>query len=459
MMRTRYHRTGAILAALASVCVCSAQTAGLTARVGDVVPLPRPLATGRFARVGPARSIAVALPNGQPGLLIPDVAQGSHPITEEGGGDLGRVEITEPSSRRLRFDRLTGGPPRLVGTFLQGRGTLQADGAERAALRFKVLDASGKELSAGVAEPQSAQAVEWHGEGGTMGFAEADSREVFAIHAAGGPSVKVVFDGINPPGEAPAAPPPPCESIIYRGQQDDKYDLVFVGDGFRAQDQQLFQKKVQQVLNRMRSFAPYAQQFRGFNVWLLSFESNETGLDNEANGVMRDTVLSLAVDKNIPRMLVIPACAKKLVSGAIAAYGLKPDAIVIVSNDHWPAGGRDKDYVAVTISGEMSTIVTHELGHLIGNLRDEYDCYKCDPTQPDPPPGVGPNKCQINVTLDPVNYPLATNVLVENLFPGAWNRKTGAWRSEDQCHMRNRNSPFCKICDRALSQALEEYNK
>lgn len=109
---------------------------------------------------------------------------------------------------------------------------------------------------------------------------------------------------------------------------------------------------------------------------------------------------------------------------------------------HYATVGRDDDW--------MDT-ATHELGHLLGLLGDEYvhdGCIRSDAL------GLPPN-----IAEDPFALPWAAWADLDESV-GAWE---GVWNCEDLyrpvdvCKMKDDNSAFCPICTEQLTRRLFAY--
>ena len=139
---------------------------------------------------------------------------------------------------------------------------------------------------------------------------------------------------------------------------------------------------------------------------------------------------------------------------------MNPDLIVVLIHDWRPSAGAEPDrkIVYATVSPLLERMITHEMGHVIGNLADEYDCSKCPPEeQMLPKPKAEP--AQPNVTLSK-KAPVSNHkweVPPLGLFEGAMRVKKGVYRPELNCHMRDTSKPFCRVCLRVIEGKLEKY--
>jgi len=248
-----------------------------------------------------------------------------------------------------------------------------------------------------------------------------------------------------------------------------RYDIVIVGDGFTAAEQDAFDDRVEDVVAALEARAPYSDRMCAFNIWRVNVVSQESGVDHPKDGVSKNTELDVryGVPANGEAERCITSDSPAKVYEA-AAFAPEADAIFVLANDsQW--GGCAGDLVFSSIAPGFAGIVTHELGHKIGDLADEYTCYVCDGsdsnvsyTGPEP---AKPN-CTIETTradvkwgdlIDPAT-PLPTTVDsppgVVGLWEGCQYAAQDIYRPQAACQMSATGSPFCAVCNREMRFAL-----
>jgi hypothetical protein len=153
------------------------------------------------------------------------------------------------------------------------------------------------------------------------------------------------------------------------GPSDQRFDLVLVGDGYRASERELFHRQAAEQWASIKATEPFAALESSVNVWLVDIASQESGADNETPGVLRNTALGAAFFCNdIERLLC--ANAERAQDYAQQAPGADQVAILVNTTKYGGAGGS-----VTTVAGgnESATeILLHELGHSVGGLADEY---------------------------------------------------------------------------------------
>lgn len=179
----------------------------------------------------------------------------------------------------------------------------------------------------------------------------------------------------------PLEPTPPqtrglwnWETIVDSGPSDNRIDLVFVGDGYRADQLGTYQAHVNNAMDDLFAVEPFATYASFFNIHRVDVTSNESGVDNDpTQGIARDTALDMAFwCSGIERLLCVN------VGKALQAAASAPDfdQIGVLANSTKYGGAGYSGNNLATCSGGNSAapqVMIHEFGHSIGDLADEYD--------------------------------------------------------------------------------------
>lgn len=168
-------------------------------------------------------------------------------------------------------------------------------------------------------------------------------------------------------------PPANSITILDNGPSSNRYDLVFVGDGYTASEQGLFAQHAQNGLDDLINQEPFLEYASYFNAHIVEVISNESGVDNDPNqGISRDTALDMgfwcggterALCVNTSKALQYATNAPEAQQTLAVANSTKYGGVGYPSLDLGTFSGGN---------GVAPEIAIHELGHSMGDLADEY---------------------------------------------------------------------------------------
>lgn len=171
------------------------------------------------------------------------------------------------------------------------------------------------------------------------------------------------------------------QELAWTGPTDARLDVVIMGDGYTAQEQDDFLADATTKWTEILQKEPYASYAGLFNVWAVEAVSYESGVSGDPTAdVIRDTALdTLFWCAGTERLLCTDI-------GQVAAYaGLAPEAdlVLVLANSTKYGGAGYSGLEALgypfdgvsTLSSDhalSSLIAVHEIGHSVGLLADEY---------------------------------------------------------------------------------------
>lgn len=303
--------------------------------------------------------------------------------------------------------------------------------------------------------------------------------------------------------------------IEYNGDPAIKVDLLLLGDGYKADEQEAFLEKARELTEALFATVPFKDRRNDFNVWALAPVAAESGVSRPSTGLYRDSPLGARYDAFRSERYVLTFENKALRRIASSA---PYDFIEILTNsDTYGGGGIYGLYSTAAANSEWAEyLFVHEFGHHFAGLADEY--YTSSVAYEPPDEIREPYEPNVTALFDPDNLkwqhlvdkdtPLPTewpktaydehslayqvrrarmreeNVseaamnklfrtnqnIVEGMFSKAKYRNAigafeggnylskGIYRSEMNCIMFTRTTDFCTVCSNAIERVIDEYS-
>lgn len=160
-------------------------------------------------------------------------------------------------------------------------------------------------------------------------------------------------------------------AIEKNGDPSTKVDLLFLGEGYSASEQDKCEKDIRRLADGLFTFSPFKERRGDFNLWAICSPSPDSGVSHPASGIHRNTLFgsqfdvfgeeryALSFDNHAIRTLA-----------SFAPY----DVLAIVMNEkQYGNGGIFGLYASVSIDYPSAIqVFAHEFGHHFAGLGDEY---------------------------------------------------------------------------------------
>ncbi len=165
---------------------------------------------------------------------------------------------------------------------------------------------------------------------------------------------------------------PGVVTILNNGRPNNRLNVVFVGDGYTAGQLGTYAQNVSSLLNTsLLAVSPLNVYRTYFNAYRIDIASPVSGISNDPiNGVIRNTPLGMRFwCHGLDRLL----CVNNTVALSYAAAAPGHDEVVAVANTTTYGGSGGQVTAVAGRNTAAGAILSHEVGHTLGKLGDEYD--------------------------------------------------------------------------------------
>jgi len=305
-------------------------------------------------------------------------------------------------------------------------------------------------------------------------------------------------------------------AIENNGDSATKVDVLLLGDGYTADEQEQFIQKARELTEILFAAPPFRKRRSDFNIWALAPAANQSGVSRPSTGFYRDSPLGASYDAFRSERYVLTYANN---DWRRIASSVPYDFVEILTNSEVYGGGGIYGLFSTAAANSewAGYLFVHEFAHHFAGLADEY--YTSSVAYEAPDEIVEPYEPNVTAQLDPENLkwkhlaeddtPLPTpwpkeayeehsiayqvrrnkmrkdNVaeadmnklfsenqrIVEGMFSeapyddtvgafeGAMYQATGYFRSEQNCIMFTRTPDFCRVCAAAIEQVIDEYTQ
>ncbi len=283
------------------------------------------------------------------------------------------------------------------------------------------------------------------------------------------------------------------QKIVDHGPDAERYNLVILGDGYRAAEMAKYHADVQAFVDAFRQCAPFGDLWCGINVHRIDVASTDSGADDPlgcgdgsaGSGATARTYFDATFcSGNLIRRLLTCDSASAIGVAHAQVPAAHVTMVIVNSPLYGGSGGQVATFSAAAGAAE---IALHEIGHTAFGLADEYGTYAgcasgeaghdvytgAEPVEPNvtrntnrvtikwkavlsSPVDALPTTANANCAqCDPQPNPRAPDYV--GAYEGARYMHCGCYRPAYDCRMRTLGTPFCGACGRAIRTALAPY--
>lgn len=249
-------------------------------------------------------------------------------------------------------------------------------------------------------------------------------------------------------------------TLVTNGPAANRLNVVFLAEGYRTNQYPQFLTDATNATNILLTNQPYAEYRSYQNVFAIAVPSVDSGSDHPVSGTSSNTYFNSTFGPS-DYYMSIPANGQGQgkVDTLMNTYLPLADLVVLLVNDPLAGGSDGGGKTAIVsrgaINGGAFYILTHETGHVLAGLGDEYTT--ANPGYPDteePNTTRETNRAAIKWTAwiaastsvpTPPNNP---NIV--GLFEGAHYHTTNWYRPKLNCMMGSFGVGFCEVCQEAM---------
>ncbi|SDJ46880.1 von Willebrand factor type A domain-containing protein [Paraburkholderia steynii] len=282
--------------------------------------------------------------------------------------------------------------------------------------------------------------------------------------------------------------------IVDHGPTSQRFNIVIMGDGYQASEQEKYATDVKAFIDLLRSTAPYTDLWCGINVFRIDVVSTDSGADDPGtcgdgstgSGATPRTYFDSTFCSDGDTRRLLSCNDDTAINLAIAQVPAAHEAVMVIVNTNEYGGSSDGRVAKFSTAPNSAEIALHEMGHLVFGFADEYDCRTCVAGEtghdhysgPEPPePNVTINtdrntmKWRASLTSTTDALPTTTNAdcttqdtqanpqsaTYVGAYDGADYFHCGCYRPSFNCRMRALGNPFCLVCQQAIRDALHQF--
>jgi hypothetical protein len=244
-------------------------------------------------------------------------------------------------------------------------------------------------------------------------------------------------------------------------------DLLFIAEGYRPEESDLFFDDVKNLSDYLLSMEPYCHLKEKITIRALATPSIQSGTDDPNHAIWKNTALNSSFNTfNTDRYL------ESYDTWAIynEAAALPHDHIIVLVNSDKYGGGGIYNHFSLTSPRHKTSpqVLVHELGHGLAGLGDEYytsdvaysDYFdlNTEPWQPNLTTLVNFESKWKHLLPDSIPVPTPATDAYKNstgVFEGGGYLAKGIYRPAINCRMKtNEADGFCEVCQASIRQVV-----
>lgn len=209
--------------------------------------------------------------------------------------------------------------------------------------------------------------------------------------------------------------------VLKNGSPSEKVDVVFVGEGYTANEEAKFKADLDRFTAVFFSQEPYRSMKNKFNIYGVLKPSAESGCDEPSYGQFKNTALGASFDSFGSERYLLTEDNRSL--RQVAGQVPYDTILIMVNHKRYGGGGIYNLYCTFTTDNQWHEyLMLHEFGHSFTGLADEY--YTSQVAYNDfYPRGIEPVEPNITALLNPAQLKWKKLVSPGVEIPTPWEKK------------------------------------
>lgn len=166
----------------------------------------------------------------------------------------------------------------------------------------------------------------------------------------------------------------PKSTLLDSGDPANRIDIVILGDGLTADEQETFREHTKDLEARIFADPPFREYRPFFNLHAVEVVSEESGADHPESGREVDNALGARYAcAGIQRLICVDDVAVEDVLGRSVGPAARDLVLILVNDPEY--GGSGGAYAVSSLGDEpelLAEVMLHEIGHAFAALADEY---------------------------------------------------------------------------------------
>ena len=207
-------------------------------------------------------------------------------------------------------------------------------------------------------------------------------------------------------------------AIQNNGDPALKVDLLFLGEGYSASEQEKCEKDTRRLTEGLFSYSPFKERRADFNVWAICAPSPDSGVSHPGSGIHRNTLYGTQFDVFGEDRYALSFDNRAIrTMASFAPYDVMG---IVMNSNQYGNGGIFGLYATVSIDYPTGIqVFVHEFGHHIADLGDEY-YFNADVAYSPANTRVEPWEPNITALLDPHHVKWQSLVETGTPLPTPW---------------------------------------